>query len=643
VSLIVEKLLQKKSWQIDPWLVFILACFILFAWVSWAKLMQPIFDTGSEIEIAARLLDRQVLYHDLQTYYPPLSYYFNALALLVFGQNLETFYAVGLVLALAVILLAYRLVKQLTNATWTALCIMYLLVYSVFNPGGWTNLVAPYNYGAVYATVFCLLAFTALDCYGQTGWFGWLLLSTLSSGLAGLSKQEFGVAALIAVLVGTNLCVTKSFKARIIRNVFVILVTVSCVLLPFTFLAQQASWQEIYTSLIPISKAHVLIDSGLFNYSLARTLEVWRNTFCSFIASLIVIGVAIAIAQRITNYLVISEQRVKCLAETSISVFLGWLSLFLLQIPLEVDIPKVTLAISLLVVNGLALVFWKFLKLGGSSANSSLIRLLIQIFLVISITGVSIFLVRRVGVTFDPLGNLTWLLPLLVGWFAMQWRSLIRHQHSVLLWSLLTFTVLLISRYWFSIDGYGIYAVVPILLLFTLLYQITGWTELPFWNFVLVGLLIGGGTHLAEFTQYKHSISSVRGEIYTDNTELAAAYNQAIGYVNNSGAKSVLTIPHGAVLNFLTATHSPSRETFFLPGVLPDITTEREFLIRMRESPPDLIIYVDVPSQQLNKGYQTFAEYNSLVDDWITHQHQLVYSSPHILRQDREWTIRIYK
>lgn len=98
-----------------------------------------------------------------------------------------------------------------------------------------------------------------------------------------------------------------------------------------------------------------------------------------------------------------------------------------------------------------------------------------------------------------------------------------------------------------------------------------------------------------------------------------------------------------SILNFLSATHSPSRKTFFLPGILPDIEAEHEFLTQMRESPPDLIVYVDVPSQQLNRGYQTFAEYNPLVDDWITRQYQLVYASPEISRQGKEWIIRIYK
>jgi hypothetical protein len=533
--------------------------------------------------------------------------------------------------------------QQLTNPPWAALCSVYLIIYCTFDPNGNVfNLAVPYSYGAVYATVFCLLAFTALDLYGQTGQIGWLLLSAIASGLAGLAKQEFGVAALMAVLIGINLRPTKSFKARIIRSLFVILVAISCVLLPLALLAQRSSWQEIYASLVPVSKTRVLIESGLFSFSPAKTFEVWKGSFYSFIANSLVIGVVVAISQRIANRLRINEQKIRCLTEISIAVLLAWFSLFLLQIPLGVNISKFTIAIALFIVSGLAVVIWKLLKRGERSTNANLTRISIQVLLIIPLVGITIILVRRLGLTFHLLGNLTWILPLQVGWFAIRWRSLIRHQHAVLLWSLLAFSILLYSRFWFSISFYGIYAVTAILLFFTFLYHVAYWTEFPIWNYALVGLLIGGGVNLAKFGEYCYPVSSIYGTMYTNNPGLASAYNQTIRFINDSGSKSVLTIPAGAILNFLTVTHSPSKETFFLPGVLPDAESERNFLAQMQNNPPDLITYVDVPSPWLSKGYQTYAEFNSIVNDWITHQHQLVFTSSKIVTNGREWYIRIY-
>ena len=635
------KLLLKKSWRIDPWLGVVLICFALFAWASWGKLAHPIFDTGQEAEIAARLMEGQVLYRDLLINYTPLPYYVNALLLRSFGHHLEVFYMVGLVLALTVTLLCYRLVKQLTNPSWAALCASYILIYCAFNPGGLYNLVAPYSYGVVYATVFCLLALMTLDRYGQTGRLGWLLIAAIASGLAGLAKQEYGVAMFFTVLIGANLRPAKSFTNRIGRNLLITLVTVSFVFLPLAWFVHQSSWQQVYTSLIPVSKARIFTDSGLFYFSPARTLVAWNGSFKTFVATSLATGSAMAIAQNITSYLRIDEQKVKRSTQILIGAVLAWFILLLLQIPIS-NVPKAAIAAALVIASGLAMAIFWYSK-SRYIPNTKWTKALVHILIVIPFAGLSLYWVRRMGISFHPLGNLVWLLPLLVGWFAIRWRAMIQDRHAVLLWSLLTFSILVNSRFWFNIDFYGIYSVSAILLFFILLYQLANWTKLPIWNYVLVSLLIGGGMHLAKFTQYRYPISSFQGTLYTDQYALANAYNHIIRYIKDSGVKSVLVVPAGAILNFLTATHSPSKETIFLPGILPNADAERKFLAQMRENPPELIINVNIPFSWLKKGYQTYAEFNPLVDNWITHQHQLVYSSPKLVDSNgKEWILRIY-
>jgi Dolichyl-phosphate-mannose-protein mannosyltransferase len=605
------------------------------AWVSWGKLVHPIFDTGQEMEIAARLLQGQVLYRDVLSNYTPLAYYVNAFFLLLFGHNLAVFYTIGLGLALTVTLLGYQLVRQLTNAPWAALCAGYILIYCAFNPGGLLNLAAPYSYGAVYATIFWLVALMAVDRYGRTENLVWLAIAACGAGLAGLAKQEFGVAAVTAIVVGVNLRPTKNSIARIGRTLAVIFIAIGCVLLPLAVLADRSSWQAITAALLPLNKTQIFIDSGLFYFTPARTLSIWGSLLGSFLATNLVTSGAIVVARVLIDRLTIADRRLKYITELFSGVALAWCSLFLLQIPLGAKSPLALLAISLAIAIG-----WKLLDPQARSDWS--VTKLLQLGGIGLVICIGILVVRRFGVISEPLRNLAWLLPLLTGWFVVRWRSLRQHPQAVILWSLLTFAVVLNSRFWFNIDFYGIYAVTSILLLFVLLYQLACHLRLQLWNYLLIGLLLGGGMQIAKFSQYRYPISSSHGTMYVNRSELADAYNYAISYIDNSGAKSVLTLPTGAILNFLTATHSPSPETLFLPGVLPTANAERQFVANMQQHPPDLIIYVDVPFSWLKPDYQKYARFNPIVDKWIGDRYQLVHSSTELSYDDRPWILRIY-
>lgn len=627
-----KKHLAKHSWHIDPWLGAVLICFVLLAWASWGKLAHPIFDTGQETEIAARLLAGQQPYRDLQISYGPLAYYVNALALLIFGHHMEVFYTVGLVLALAATLLVYQLTKQLTNTPWATLCTVYVLIYCAFTPGGLWNFIVPYSYGAMYATVFCLLALTAVDRYGCTRKIEWLVAAALTCGLAGLAKQEYGVAALVSVLVGVNLCSVKDLRARVGRSLLVVVVAVACVVVPLALLAQQVSWAKLQMSMLPFSKSRIFTESGLFDVSLAKTLDIWKSSFVNFAATtLVVIGAMVAGRWFSKREWLPPDRWIRVFIEIIGSVAIAWFGILVGF--------KIFAANFLLVGVAILLFRWIF-----SSLESKWLRILIGLIVAIAFASLSIYLFQRLPCCsyVRPLDNMAWLLPMLVGWFVLRWKELVQHRHAPLLWALLVFSVLLNARFLFYINFYALYAVTAILLFFTLLYHLAVRTAAPIWKYLLICLVVGGGMNLVEFGQYRYAVHSPHGTIYTKDADLALAFNQTIQYINTSAATSVLTVPAGATLNFLTATHSPSQETIFLPGILPSTEAEQEFIARMQDKPPTLIVYVDVPFWWLKKGYQTYAEFNPLIDRWIRHQHRLVYSSPNLVFGDKEWTLRIY-
>lgn len=633
---------QRSQIREDTYLWSILICFAFFAWVSWGKLAHLVWDTGQETEIAARLLAGETLYQDLHTYYGPLAYYVNAIALQLFGHHLEVFYTVGLSLAFAATSLVYHLAKHLTNATWATLCTLCVLVYCAFSPGGLWNFVVPYSYGGMYATVFCLLAFVALNRYANYSKMRWLVAAAILCGLAGLAKQEYGVAAIAAVVVGANLCHAKSWNDRLIRSILLVTVASICVAVPLMLLAQQSSWETLLASMVPLNKSSILRDSGVLDVSPATTLNNWKSSFKNFAASSLVVVSAIVGARWIARYTRISRFSNRLAIEFIVSIMLAWVGFVLLQMHFWSNTFKIIVAIALVVVS--IAIANRWLASSGSS-NSQPTKLLFKILIASAFGGFLLYSFRSLAccsdTVFHPLDRMTWLLPVLAAWFALRWRNLVEHKYAPLLWSLLIFSIVINARFLFYINFYGLYAVTAIILFFTLLYNIAVQTGAPIGRFLLICLLIGGAMNVVEFGQYRYAVNSPHGTIHIEDTKLADAFNQTIRYIQDSQASSVLVLPAGATINFLSATHSPSQETIFLPGIVPTIEAQRDFITRMEQEPPELIVYVDIPFFWLKEGYQTYAEFNSIIHDWVV-QHRLVHTSSKLDYYDREWYIRIY-
>lgn len=578
---------QFKGWrEVDPWLVAVLVCFALLAWASWGKLDLPIIDVGREVEISARLVSGQVLYRDVATYYGPLSYYSNALALFIFGQRLEVFYAVGISLALATTLLFYRLAFRLTNGRWAALSTICMLIYCALGSSIF-NFIVPYSYGAVYATVLCLLAIAALDNFSCSGKTTWLFAAAIACGLAGIAKQEYGVAVLFGVLVGTNLYREQNLQTRVLRSSLVLIVAGICAFLPLALLAGQVSWEKLHSSLFPATQVDLLNRSTIFQVSPAKTLHIWWATFKYFFASSLVVLASLLAAQ--------------------VSLKPRWLN-----IPKSFkSIAEVVVAFALALISFTVLKKWVF---HTSSVDQSYISINI----------------------FQPLSNLSWCLPIFVGWFALKRPQLPQYKHAPLLWTLLVFSLLLNSRWLFYINFYGLYATPVVLLFFTILYYLTQRIGKLVWCYLLVCLLLAGSSHLRGLTKYdRYAVNSSYGTFYTTEPALARAFDQTIKVINDSKATSVLVLPEGNLLNFITGTHSPSKELTFLPVALPTSADEQEFIQRLQANPPELIVYVDRSFAEWS--YQTYAEFNPLVDKWITQQHRLI----HVFPKDRG-AIRIY-
>jgi hypothetical protein len=581
-----EHQLSKHKWKnfltTEYWLVVVLCCYALLAWVSWGKIDNPVIDIGREMEIPARLATGEILYRDVETYYGPLAYYINALALLIFGHRIEVFYVISLCLIFLITLLYYRLAKLLTSGVWAALSTVCMLIYCAFSSDLY-HFLFPYSYGAVYAIALCFVAFNALERYIYKSKITWLVIAAIACGLAGIAKQEYGVAALAGILIAVNLYSPLNFATKVKHNFITIVVAGVCALIPLAVIAQQASWENIYSLLFPISKLSVIKQSDLFQVSPAKTLRWWFVSFAIFLAGSAIVGIAVIVSHSFwQSRRFIVSQRLKNFLEfiTTLAGVLIGLNLLLVLYPVKVAV-------------------------------------------------------------FNPLGNLSWSLPVLVIWYFFITLKLTENRNIPLISGLLGFSLLLNARWLFYINFYGLYAATVILLFFVMLYQLTQrYLLVQRFSVILKRslffcLLIAAIIQIENLGNYHYAVNSSVGTFYTWHPERARAFNQTINAVKEYKASSVLVLPEGNLINFLTATHSPSKEMTFLPLTLPTKQAEKDFLTRMQLNPPQLIVYVDRNFPEY--GYQDYAEFDPLVARWITQQHQLLETFP-----KDEGAIRIY-
>jgi hypothetical protein len=570
---------KHKKYQINTlpkylsWMVILIAIFFLLAWGSWGKLPMPLIDVGHEVEIPARILDGQILYRDLGTYYGPLSYYANALFMLLFGKNLKVFYSVGIILSLAATLLFYRLALQLMETHWAAICTITFICYCAVKPGI-LNYVVPYSYGAVYAIVFCLLSFNLFGYYISKNHIGYLIACAIFCGLATLSKQEFGISALGSILTGILFLRYKTLGRMTWQCLIVVGTTGVITYTPLALIARQISWGDISEWLMPISKSDVLAKSGMLALSPVETIRSWISSFKIFFSF----------------------------------TFLALLATVLFNRILKFD--KVL--------------------------SGSWLRFLIKLIMAISFFIVGMFALSKTFLFPDeptfliqPLADLSWSLPAICMWVTFRHFNIACSKEVILTWILLVFSLLLNARWLFRIPFYGMYAPSVVLLFFVMANRLAGRYNKLVWRYLLIFLLIGlVQSAVDKMTGFNYAINSSYGTFYSKDPALAHALNQTLTVIKNSKASSVLVLPEGNIINFMTNTHSPSRELNIIPGVLLNENTEQNFIDSFKENPPEIIVYVDVPFYFLKKDYQNFSDYNPIVHNWIINEHRLKHTFP---------------
>ncbi|HEY8461925.1 MAG TPA: glycosyltransferase family 39 protein, partial [Blastocatellia bacterium] len=176
----------------------IIILFLAMIAATWQRWTQPLIDHGREMNLPARVLAGERIYSDIQVLYGPFAPSFNALLYGIFGIHLSVLKAAGAVCAILILLMIYRLARELMSGWESFLAAGLALVLCALKSTA--NYIQPYAYAALYGLVFALGSLAAIVSYIRLRANSRLVLAGALAGLSLISKPEIALAGLAAGL-----------------------------------------------------------------------------------------------------------------------------------------------------------------------------------------------------------------------------------------------------------------------------------------------------------------------------------------------------------------------------------------------------------------------------------------------------------
>jgi hypothetical protein len=241
----------------------LLAVSLVWTWVSWGRLYDPIVDQGWYMQVASRLTVGDILYRDMIWMYGPLPVYLLALLFRWLGTHVNTFFLLYHILAILGCLLTYRVARFLLAPP-----LAFLGTVALFLGGWWGGFVGytqAYTGAVPLGALVGMLFVLCLLSYLERDRLFWLVGAGLASGAAMLIKPEFAVACVgtgLAILTGLVLF-PKAWPtpgAGGVRALGVYVAT-TAVVAGFSYggLAYQAGWSNIWAGITGYDQDAILL------------------------------------------------------------------------------------------------------------------------------------------------------------------------------------------------------------------------------------------------------------------------------------------------------------------------------------------------------------------------------------------------
>lgn len=192
-----EQNLLTSGWRSLPPELLVAGSWLVMLAFSWRRWTSPIADSGREMDLPLRLLGGELLYRDISYLYPPLAPYFNALLYRLFGVHLDVLHGAAIVCSIVIVILSWRIATRVLDRRGASIAAAAVVILCIFKPSG--NLISPYAFAALYGMVLSLAALLYSIRHYETGKESDLLIAGILTGLAVVTKQEFGLASAVTI------------------------------------------------------------------------------------------------------------------------------------------------------------------------------------------------------------------------------------------------------------------------------------------------------------------------------------------------------------------------------------------------------------------------------------------------------------
>ena len=171
---------------------------VFFLNLSWRKWPDPIIDFGRELYLPWRLTQGAALYRDMLHMYGPFSPYFNSVVFRLFGTSLNSIIAVNILIYAGILSLLYYILREgWSRFSAFVACVVFVSVFSFSHLVGIGNYnyITPYAHEATHGILIVLLLIWALIGVLAAGKRWQFFCAGLLVGLSILTKPETMLAA----------------------------------------------------------------------------------------------------------------------------------------------------------------------------------------------------------------------------------------------------------------------------------------------------------------------------------------------------------------------------------------------------------------------------------------------------------------
>lgn len=548
-----------KSYKLD--LIGILGLFLCFSVLSvlfMAHQGNPILDTfNNNAFIPSQLLAGKVLYKTIISVpYGPFSYQIEALVLKLFGNHLNSIYILGLINSFAIIACIYFISRKFTSVLLsfaTSLVILTACVFSYYI----FNFAFPYSSAATFALSSFLYSLLFILNFIKSDKACYLYIAALFFGISSCCKFDYMPFGLVFLLI----LFLQRFSIKQIAITVLSFISVPFISWGFLFL-QGLNIYDIYNNFILFVLKFSKTESFKFFYTnmtgLYYNFAFIKHSvyiFLTFIFNFIFLFVYLYFIGGLITNKYRDLIRFNIPKWLQIILFIIFIAFFPLRFafPLSKEDSYSWLPI----------------------ATVAIVGVLALIYLIKSIKKRSFKLVFMENMT---VGNKMYFI-LLFSALVSTGRSffdLNLHLFGTFIFPLvfvanLIFVVEILPNFFHKLDKKRFQTCL----------------------FVIVILVAAGffvGNYLTVKTYLNHPISTNRGVFYTDE-DSSITFNGALDYINANipKDKSILMLPQGPILNFLTGRRAGSTRYYDLIPPIIQTFGEDNIIKEFKKNPPDYI------------------------------------------------------